>query len=202
MAIIFFVTSNPDKIREVNEILKVMPANIPFVIKGLDALHCTDEIPETSQTIEGNAIQKAKFIYDRYQVDCFAEDTGLEIEALNGQPGVLSARYAGPGRGAEDNIHKVLKELENKTNRAARFKTVIALIYRGKLYTFTGVCSGKISHSRKGSGGFGYDSIFLPSGEQKTFAQMDSFEKNKISHRNNALIKMCEFFNSLLISQK
>ena len=202
MAIIVFVTSNPDKIREVNEILKDMPRNTPFVVKGLDALHCTDEIPETSTTIEGNAIQKAKFIYDRYQVDCFAEDTGLEIEALNGQPGVLSARYAGPDRGAEENIQRVLKEMENQISRTARFKTVIALIYTGKIYTFTGICAGKITHSRKGSGGFGYDSIFLPTGEQKTFAQMDSFEKNKISHRNNALIKMCEFFNKLEKSEK
>jgi XTP/dITP diphosphohydrolase len=202
LSVIVFATRNKNKVREINEILQaISDGAIPLVI-DLDEIGFQGEIPETSDTIEGNAIQKAQYIYDHFGVDCFAEDTGLEIEALDGQPGILSARYAGPDCNSDDNIALVLQKLKNQENRQARFKTVIALIYRGELMTFEGLCEGTISGSGKGSGGFGYDPIFIPAGDRRTFAQMDSREKNKISHRYKALNKMLDFFRKMDKSQK
>ncbi len=202
MSVIIFATRNKNKVREINEILQaISDGAIPLVI-DLDEIGFQGDIPETSDTIEGNAIQKVQYIYDHFGVDCFAEDTGLEIEALNGQPGVLSSRYAGPDCNSDDNIALVLQKLKNQENRKARFKTVIALIYRGELLTFEGLCEGTISSSGKGSGGFGYDPIFIPAGDRRTFAQMDSREKNKISHRHKALNKMLDFFRKTEKSQK
>ncbi len=184
---IVFGTSNPNKIKEINQIL---PSDI--IIKGLKDIGCTEDIPETQPTIEGNAIQKAQYIYDNYGVNCFAEDTGLEIKVLNGAPGVYSARYAGEQRSSEDNMDKAMAQLETQSDRSARFKTVIALIIDGELSTFEGIVNGQIIKERKGDGGFGYDPIFMPEGYDQTFGELSSTEKNKISHRGRATKKLIE----------
>lgn len=186
---IVFATNNPNKLKEVQAQL---PKGIQLV--SLKALGCTEDIPETQNTIEGNALQKANYIKSKYNRDCFADDTGLEVDALNGAPGVHSARYAGPEKKAENNIKKLLKTLENEPNRAAQFKTVIALHYKGKLIQFEGVCRGEITHAQKGSGGFGYDPIFKPLGKEKTFAELTLEEKNTIGHRGIAVARLIEFF--------
>lgn len=185
---IVFATSNPNKIKEVKELL-----DNQFEIIGLKEIGCTEDIPETQPTIEGNALQKARYVVENYGVNCFAEDTGLEIESLNMEPGVFSARYAGPQRSAEDNMNLVLKKLKNQTNRAARFKTVIALIIDGKEYTFEGIVNGKIAEKKTGNDGFGYDPIFLPENQSISFAEMNSIEKNKISHRGRAVRKLIKW---------
>lgn len=186
---IVFATNNPNKLKEVQAQL---PKGIQLV--SLEALGCTEDIPETQNTIEGNALQKANYIKSKYNRDCFADDTGLEVDALNGAPGVQSAHYAGPEKKAENNIKKLLKTLENEPNRAAQFKTVIALHYKGKLLQFEGVCRGEITHAQKGSGGFGYDPIFKPLGKEKTFAELTLEEKNTIGHRGIAVAQLIEFF--------
>ena len=189
---IVFATNNKNKIKEVQ---KLLPTNIELI--GLEDIGCEDDIPETQHTIKGNSIQKVNYINSKYNLDCFADDTGLEISALNGDPGVLSARYAGSERNSKKNIEKVLKNLNNIKNRNARFKTVIALSYKGEILTFEGVCEGVISNEIQGDGGFGYDPIFKPNGINKTFAELSFDEKNKISHRAIAIKKLIDYFNKL-----
>tara|TARA_B100001093_G_scaffold448382_1_gene453926 strand:- start:319 stop:912 length:594 start_codon:yes stop_codon:yes gene_type:complete len=188
---IVFATNNPNKLYEVQ-------AQLPKRIKliSLKDIECNEEIPETQNTIEGNAIQKANYVKNKYNLDCFAEDTGLEVEILNGEPGVYSARYAGPEKNAKDNIQKLLYKLKDKANRKAQFKTVIAMHFKGKLITFQGICKGEITENVMGSEGFGYDPIFKPLGNSKTFAQLSLNEKNKIGHRGRAVTQLIDFFQA------
>jgi XTP/dITP diphosphohydrolase len=183
-----FATANKNK---VSEIQKIMGTQYDFL--SLEDIGCTEDIPETQATIVGNALQKARYVYENYGMNCFAEDTGLQIHALGGAPGVYSARYAGPARDASDNMNKALSELKDKADRSAQFKTVIALILDGKEYTFEGIVEGEILTERQGTGGFGYDPIFKPTESEQTFAQMSSEEKGKISHRGRATAKLKAF---------
>ena len=183
-----FATNNLNKLKEVQAIV---PTHIKLL--SLKDIACTEDIPETQPTIEGNAIQKAEYLKEHYGYDCFADDTGLEVEALNGEPGVYSARYAGPQRNAEDNTNKLLTELSDKPNRNAQFKTVIALHLNGKLHTFTGICKGEITTEKQGEGGFGYDPIFKADVSDKTFAEITLKEKNKIGHRGKAVAQLVDF---------
>jgi len=187
-----FATNNPNKLKEVQALL---PKNIELL--SLADIGCFEDIPETQNTIEGNALQKAEYINTKYGYDCFADDTGLEVEALNGAPGVHSAHYAGEQRDANDNMNKLLKELKNKQNRNAQFKTVISLQLNNKQHTFTGICKGEISTTKKGDKGFGYDPIFMPKGYTKTFAELSLEEKNKIGHRGKAIKHLLTFLNSV-----
>jgi len=166
-----------------------------FKLISLKEIACFDDIPETMDTIEGNALQKARYVWEKYGLDSIADDTGLEVEALNGAPGVYSARYAGEACIAEDNIQKLLKELEGQTNRNARFKTVAALILDGKEYLFEGIINGQISYEKRGVDGFGYDPIFVPDGSNESFAEMSAHKKNTISHRALAFKAFAEFMN-------
>lgn len=186
---IVFATNNLNKL---NEVQAMLPTNIHIL--SLSDIGCIEDIPETQNTIEGNAIQKAQYIKDHYGYDCFADDTGLEVEALNNAPGVYSARYAGEKRNNEDNITLLLKNLENQTNRQAQFKTVIALHYNNQLQTFTGICKGEITLQKCGDKGFGYDPIFKPLGYNQTFAEMCLDEKNQIGHRGKAIRQLVDFF--------
>ena len=186
-----FATNNSNKLKEVQAL---MPEHIALL--SLAAIGCFEEVPETQNTIEDNAIQKANYIKDNYGYDCFADDTGLEVHALNGAPGVYSARYAGEQRDANDNMNKLLKVLDNKPNRAAQFKTVIALHLNGKLQTFTGICKGDITTTKRGDSGFGYDPIFQPNGYTQTFAELSLEEKNKIGHRGKAVAQLVAFLNA------
>ncbi len=184
-----FATNNQNKLKEVKALI---PSQIELL--SLSDIGCEEDIPETSPTIEGNAKQKAKYIWEHYGYNCFADDTGLEVEALNGAPGVFSARYAGTAKDANANMKKLLNELDGKENRNAQFKTVIALEIEGKLTTFTGICKGSITVSKKGEGGFGYDPIFLPEEHTETFAELPLSEKNKIGHRGKAIRQLIEYF--------
>jgi XTP/dITP diphosphohydrolase len=184
-----FATNNPNKIQEVQ---KLIPSHIRLL--SLEEIGCHHDIPETQPTIEGNAIQKAQYIKDHYGYDCFADDTGLEVEALNNEPGVYSARYAGAQRNADDNMTLLLKNLEHKTNRKAQFKTVIALLLNNQLHAFTGICKGEITQQKRGDKGFGYDPIFKPLGYDQTFAEMSLDEKNQIGHRGKAIRQLVDFF--------
>ena len=177
-----FATQNSNKIKEVRSLL---PSSIQLI--SLRDLETGEELPETGRTLEANASQKARYIYDKFGLNCFADDTGLEVEALGGRPGVWSARYAGPACRTEDNIRKVLTELKDVTNRAARFRTVIALIVDGEVYLYEGIVNGRISLEPSGTGGFGYDPVFIPDQESRTFAEMSLVEKNRISHRGMAI---------------
>jgi XTP/dITP diphosphohydrolase len=188
---IVFASNNKNKIEEIQQLL---PSTITLL--SLEAIGCYEEIPETADTIEGNAILKANYVTSKYGYDCFADDTGLEVEALNGEPGVYSARYAGEKRNADDNMNKVLHELQNSTNRKAQFKTVIALNRNGAQHLFTGIATGQIITKKLGNKGFGYDPIFQPSGYEETFAQLPLETKNKISHRALATQKLLSFLNS------
>lgn len=188
---IVFATGNPNKLKEINSAIN------GFKIIGLKDLGITEEIPETGDTLMKNALQKAKYVYNKTGLDCFSDDTGLEIEALNYRPGVYSAMYAGPDCNAENNIRKVLQELEESTNRKAQFKTVIALILNGKEYFFKGVVNGVILKERSGKGGFGYDPIFRPIGYEESFAKMTIDQKNEISHRGLAVKKLITFLADL-----
>jgi XTP/dITP diphosphohydrolase len=185
---IVFATNNPNKILEIQSML---PESIQII--SLEDIGCFEDIPETSDTIEGNAIQKANYILEKYGYDCFADDTGLEVEALNNEPGVYSARYAGEQRNADDNMNKLLANLKEKTNRKAQFKTVICLNLNGEQHLFTGIASGEIIKEKTGNGGFGYDPIFQPEGYQHTFAQISLAEKNIISHRGKATQLLLDF---------
>ena len=183
-----FATNNKNKILEVQQLL---PATIEII--SLESIGCFEEIPETADTIEENAIMKANYITEKYGYNCFADDTGLEVAALNGEPGVYSARYAGEQRDAEDNMNKLLQNLENKTNRKAQFKTVITLNLNGKQQLFTGIASGEITLEKSGNQGFGYDPIFKPEGYNLTFAQLSMEEKGIISHRGKATEQLIDF---------
>ena len=185
-----FATNNPNKLAEIR---MLVPSSIEIL--SLKDINCHEELPETSDTLEDNAAQKAFYVFDNYGYNCFADDTGLEIEALNGAPGVYSARYAGPECIADDNIEKVLSELKMVKNRSAKFITVIALIINGKEFIFEGICKGIITKERIGNDGFGYDPIFLPDASNHTFAQMDNIEKGKISHRGIAVMKLLSFLS-------
>ena len=187
-----FATRNKHKVTEIQSLIPN-----PIRVLSLHDVHCMEDIPETQPTIEGNASQKAFFVYEKYHHNCFADDTGLEIEALDGRPGVKSARYAGEENDAEKNITKVLNELEGITERKARFKTIISLVIDGREIQFEGVINGSIIPERRGSMGFGYDSIFVPEGHTRTFAEMDLIEKNKISHRAQAVNKLVEYLHKL-----
>jgi XTP/dITP diphosphohydrolase len=183
-----FATNNQHKLREIREILSG-----EFELLSLEDIQCFDEIPETGNTLEANASQKSHYIHDRFNVNCFSDDTGLEIYALNNEPGVLSARYAGEGRNAEDNMTKVLRNLQNQENRKACFRCVISLIIKDKEFLFEGRSEGEILIERKGNTGFGYDPIFRPDGYNQSFAEMSSEEKNGISHRGRAMQKLVRF---------
>ena len=188
---IVFATGNPNKLKEINSAIN------SFEIIGLKDLGIKDEIPETGNTLKKNALQKAKYVYDKTGLDCFSDDTGLEIEALDYRPGVYSAMYGGPDCNAENNMQKVLKELKEAPNRAAQFKTVIALILKGKEYFFEGVVKGEILKEKKGKDGFGYDPIFRPLGYKESFAEMSIAQKNEISHRGLAVKKLITFLAEL-----
>ncbi len=190
---LIFATGNINKIKEVNEML-----SDGMDIAGLKDIGCFEDIPETSPTIEGNALQKARYVFTNYHVNCFSEDTGLEIDALGGEPGVYTARYAGEQRDSNANMRKAIQELENKSDRGAQFKTVIALIIDGQEYTFEGIARGSIAYQKMGTGGFGYDPIFIPEGYETSFAQMSSEEKNKISHRGKAVSLLIDFLKKEL----
>lgn len=187
-----FGTNNVNKILEIQ---KILPKSIQVL--SLESIGCFIEIPETGETIEENAAIKANYIKNNYGYDCFADDTGLEVEALHGAPGVFSARYAGPQRNDEENIDKLLKTLENEPNRKAHFKTVIALNINDKQYLFTGIAKGEITLKRSGFGGFGYDSVFRPENLKETFAEISMEEKNKISHRGKATQELIRFLHSI-----
>ena len=183
-------SNNKHKLEEMRAIL-----GDKVEILSLSDINCHDEIPEEQDTIEGNALQKARYIHDKFGIDCFADDTGLEVECLNGEPGVYSARYAGEHPTFDDNIAKLLANMEGHENRKARFRTAIALLLGGKEYIFEGEVNGKIIKEYRGHNGFGYDPVFLPDGYSKTFAELPAEIKNKISHRGNAAKKLAEFLN-------
>lgn len=187
-----FATNNHHKLEEVEAII-----GEKIEILSLKDIGCQADIPETADTLEGNALQKARFVYENYHRDCFADDTGLEVEALNGAPGVYSARYAGDAHNSEANMRKLLHELEGVENRKARFRTVFALILNGKEHLFEGIVNGEITQTRRGMSGFGYDPIFVPEGYTQTFAEMGDELKNKISHRALGVQKLCKFLNTL-----
>ncbi|MDD3329983.1 MAG: non-canonical purine NTP diphosphatase [Bacteroidales bacterium] len=189
---LIFATNNAHKLYEVKSIL-----DNHIKILSLNDINCKEDIPETADTLEGNALQKAQFIYHRYHQNCFADDTGLEIEALNGRPGVYSARYAGENCNFNDNMNKVLNEMQGISHRKACFRTVIALLFDGKEYLFEGKVEGEILVEKKGLVGFGYDPIFQPDGYHKTFAEMDILEKNRISHRGLSIQKLVNFLKTL-----
>ena len=188
---IVFATGNPNKLKEIKSAIN------SFEILGLKDLGITEVIPETGDTLMKNALQKAKYVYDKTGFDCFSDDTGLEIEALNYHPGVYSAMYAGPDCNAEDNIQKVLLELRESANRNAQFKTVIALILDGKEHFFEGAIKGVILKEKAGVDGFGYDPIFRPTGYEESFAEMTIEQKNEISHRGLAVKKLITFLASV-----
>lgn len=186
---IVFATNNPNKLAEVR-------ALIPnWEVLGLSDINCNEDIPETANTLEGNAHIKADYVTERYDYDCFADDTGLEITALNNEPGVYSARYAGENSDSEANMRKVLINLKDKTNKSARFRTIIALNLGNKKHEFEGICKGEILKTKTGDCGFGYDPIFQPEGFEKSFAQMSQEEKGAISHRGKAVQKLMTFLN-------
>lgn len=188
---IIFATNSSHKLHEVQHLI-----GDKFVIISLEQVGYLDDIPETADTLEGNALLKARIIHNKFGKNCFADDTGLEVEALDGKPGVLSARYADEGHDFEANIDKLLVELQNKPNRKARFRTVIALIINNSEYLFEGIVEGEIINERKGKQGFGYDPVFLPSGFDQTFAEMPLSIKNKISHRAKAIKNLIDFLQS------
>ena len=187
-----FATNNVNKVKEIQQVI-----GDSFNLKGLKDIHCHEEVPENQSTLEGNALEKARYIYEKYHYNCFADDTGLEIEALENRPGVYSARYAGEEKDAEVNMNKVLDELSGSMNRNARFRTVIALIIDGREYLFEGSVSGKILTEKKGEKGFGYDPVFQPDGFNLSFAEMELEEKNTISHRAKAVQKLQQFLKKL-----
>ena len=187
-----FATNNQHKLKEVQEML-----SNSIEVLSLKDIGCSEDVEETEITLEGNAKLKADYITQKYGFDCFADDTGLEVEALDGKPGVYSARYAGEHGNAEKNMEKLLIELQNKSSRKAKFRTIIALNLRNKQYLFEGICDGEILNEKTGAKGFGYDPIFKPSNASCSFAEMNSEEKNIISHRGIAIQELVQFLNSL-----
>ncbi len=188
---LLFATQNKNKALEIQ---KMMPSGV--IVKTLQDLNCDDDIPETGDTLEENALIKARYVYQKFGVNCFADDTGLEVEALNGRPGVLSARYAGEAKNADDNMNLLLKELQSETNRNARFRTVIALIIDGTEILFEGIVNGIILKEKSGTQGFGYDPIFKPTESSSSFAEMGLDEKNKISHRGRAMAQLVHYIEA------
>ncbi|RRD61438.1 non-canonical purine NTP diphosphatase [Tannerella forsythia] len=192
MKTLVFATNNEHKLREVRAI---MPPDMEIL--SLSDIKCSDELPETSPSLEGNAMQKARYVKMKFGYDCFADDTGLEVDALRGEPGVYSARYAGPECDSTANIRKLLGNLTGKANRNARFRTVIALIMDGSEYLFEGMIYGRITQTMRGSNGFGYDPVFVPDGYKQTFAELDESVKNGISHRARAIRKLTGFLSGM-----
>lgn len=189
---IIFATNNMHKLQEINQIISDQ-----FKVLSLKDIGFDEDIPETEPTIEGNALQKAAHIYKRFRKDCFADDTGLEVDALDGAPGVYSARYAGPDCSYADNVNKLLEAMQGKSNRKARFKTVIACFLHGKTYAFEGIVNGQILQKPQGGGGFGYDPVFIPDGFDQSFAEMSTNLKNSISHRGIAVNKLVSFLKAV-----
>lgn len=185
-----FATNNEHKLSELRQII-----GGSFELLSLGDIGCHDDIPETADTLEGNALQKARWVKERYGYDCFADDTGLEVDALGGQPGVYSARFAGPGHDSKANMAKLLAMLEGEENRRARFRTVIALIKGGETHLFEGIVDGEIMKFPSGSEGFGYDPVFRPEGWEMTFAEATPDEKNAVSHRGRAVAKLIAYLN-------
>lgn len=188
---IVFATNNKHKVQEINDLL---PADIHVLT--LEDIGCMEEIEETASTLEGNAKIKSDHVRIHYEYDCFADDTGLEVDALNGEPGVYSARYAGENATFDDNVNKMLEAMKGKKNRQAKFRTVISLFIKGEQYFFEGICEGEILMSRKGESGFGYDPIFQPKGHNLSFAEMDMQTKGQISHRGLAVKKLINFLKT------
>lgn len=186
-----FASNNAHKLGEIQQLL-----GDRFAIKSLRDLGCTEDIPENEATLEGNALAKARFVHEKYGCDCFADDTGLLVDSLDGAPGVYSARYAGPECNAVKNIEKLLKELEGKSHRKAAFKTVIVLIQGEEVYFFEGIVKGSIASFCRGNDGFGYDPVFIPDGSDLSFAEMSLNEKNKISHRARAVRALVDYLNT------
>ncbi|MEK6476308.1 non-canonical purine NTP diphosphatase [Catalinimonas sp. 4WD22] len=189
---ICFATNNDNKLKEIRQLLGGQ-----FEVQSLKGIGCEEELPENQDTLEGNSAEKARYVYDRYGIDCFADDTGLEVKALDGEPGVYSARYAGPQRSSEDNMQRLLEALKDQDDRTAQFRTVITLILSGEQHQFEGIVKGYITKSRSGKEGFGYDPIFVSEGYDKTFAEMDIATKNKISHRGIATHKLAAFLKQI-----
>jgi XTP/dITP diphosphohydrolase len=187
-----FATNNKHKLEEMRAIL-----GGKVELLSLADIDCHDDIPETADTLEGNALIKARYIYDKYGCSCFADDTGLEVDALGGEPGVYSARYAGENNDSEANMRKLLQNLTGKSERSAQFRTVIALIIEGEEFLFDGIVRGRISEERMGSAGFGYDPIFVPDGYEESFAQMTAEQKNAISHRSRAASALNDYLETL-----
>ena len=187
-----FATNNNHKLKELQAIL-----GNRFELLSLKDVGCNEDIPEEQPTLEGNASQKAFYVYEKYGYSCFADDTGLEIESLGGEPGVFSARYAGPAKNSEENMKKVLDKLSKINNRKARFRTVISLVMNGKESQFEGIVEGEILKQKRGNSGFGYDPIFLPFGYDLSFAEMNLTDKNKISHRGRAVEKLVQYLKTL-----
>ncbi len=188
-----FATNNDHKLKELRQIL---PSE--YELTGLADIGCTEDIPETGDTLEINATQKSFYIWDRYAINCFADDTGLEIEALGNEPGVYSARYAGEEKSSVANVLKVLEKMADQTNRNARFRCVISLVIDGKETQFEGIVEGKILTERQGDAGFGYDPIFMPHGFNQSFAEMSAEDKNQISHRGRAVNKLVDYLKQLV----
>ena len=187
-----FATNNAHKLEEISAIL-----GEKVELLSLKDIHCEADIPETADTLEGNAMLKAEYIHEHYGLDCFADDTGLEVEALNGAPGVYSARYGGgEGHNSEANMQKLLQNMQGVSNRKAQFRTAICLILDGKKHLFEGIVKGEIIKEKRGGSGFGYDPIFMPEGYDKTFAELGNETKNKISHRARAVEKLCRFLKA------
>ncbi len=187
-----FATNNKHKLQEVRDII-----GSGVEVLSLADIDCTDDIPETAETLEGNALIKARYIFEKYGANCFADDTGLEVEALEGAPGVYSARYAGDGHDSEANMNKLLENLTGENNRSAQFRTVIALIIDGEEKLFNGIVKGEITREKRGASGFGYDPIFVPEGYKESFAQMESSTKNSISHRYRATKQLSDYLKEL-----
>ncbi|WP_299755513.1 non-canonical purine NTP diphosphatase [uncultured Pontibacter sp.] len=187
-----FATNNQHKLAEVSQMLAGK-----YELLSLQDIGCNEELPEEQETLEGNSQQKAEYVWDNYNVSCFADDTGLEVEALHGAPGVYSARYAGPQRSDADNMNKLLLSLQGEQNRRARFRTSITLILDGQQHQFEGIVTGSIAESWQGDKGFGYDPVFVPDGHDRTFAQMSAEEKNVISHRGRAMQELVRFLKGL-----
>jgi len=183
-----FATNNPNKLSEIQDLL-----GDEFELVGLRDVGCEEELAEDQNTLEGNSLQKAQYVFKKFGVSCFADDTGLEVKALGGEPGVYSARYAGAQRSNEDNMALVMEKLQNQSDRSAQFRTVITLIIAGEQIQFEGIAKGKIIEEQRGTKGFGYDPIFMPSGYDQTFAEMTREEKNTISHRGLAVQKLIQY---------
>ena len=185
-------SNNPHKIEEIQAMLPAMQVQVV----SLQSIGCLEELPETQRTLEGNSLQKAMYVWEHFGISCFADDTGLEVEALNGEPGVDTAYYSG-SRDADENINLLLQNLARYSNRKARFRTVITLVLKGEIHVFEGVANGEITAEKRGKGGFGYDPVFMPAGFTRTFAEMTLEEKNPISHRGLATLQLIDFLQKL-----